>query len=136
MVILIDTNVVIDFLMGREPFCGSASEIIEKCADKELTGYIAIHSIPNLWYILRKVPEIRRREWLRDICSILQVAGASHEDVLKAIDNHAFSDFEDCLQERCAAGVGAEYIVTRNEVDFAASEIPAISPENLLKVIP
>ena len=135
MVVLIDTNVILDFLLSREPFYKAASEIMTKCADQELTGYIAIHSIPNLWYILRKIPETLRREWLQNICSILQVAGASHEDVLKAIENRQFHDFEDCLQDRCAVGVGASYIVTRNVVDFTTSTVPAITPEELLENI-
>ena len=85
MVILIDTNVIIDFLITREPFYKTASEIIERCADGRLSGYIAFHSISNLWYILRKVPEDKRREWMKDICNILRVAGASHGEVLRAI---------------------------------------------------
>ena len=72
MVILVDTNVIIDFRMTREPFYRASSEIMKKCADGELTGYIAFHSIPNLWYILRKVPEERRRGWMADVCSFLE----------------------------------------------------------------
>lgn len=64
MVVLIDTNVIIDFLMTREPFYKASSEIIDKCSRKELLGYIAFHSLTNLWYILRKVPEDLRREWI------------------------------------------------------------------------
>ena len=135
MVVLIDTNIIIDFLLSREPFYEAASDIMKKCASKELNGYVAIHSIPNLWYILRRIPEMQRREWLRDICSVLQVAGANHEDILRAIDNKEFSDFEDCLQDRCAARVGANYIVTRNVIDFTNSAIPALTPEDLLEQI-
>lgn len=134
MVILVDTNVIIDFLITREPFYKSSSEIIEKCVAGELDGYIAFHSIPNLWYILRSIPEDKRREWLSDLCGFLQVAGASHEEVLRAIRMTAFRDFEDCLQDRCAKSVGAEYIITRNAMDFGNSDVPAISPEDFLKI--
>lgn len=85
MVVLVDTNVIIDFLITREPFYRAATEVITKCANRELTGYIAFHSIPNLWYILRKVPENKRRKWLSDICRCLWVTGASHEEVIRAI---------------------------------------------------
>ena len=135
MVVLIDTNVIIDYLVTREPFCKTASEVVEKCARKEITGYIAFHSIPNLWYILRKVPEDKRREWIMDICCLLQVAGANHAEVVKAIKMKNFRDFEDCLQDRCASSVGAQYIVTRNPMDFAASEVPAVLPEDFLKIL-
>lgn len=135
MVVLIDTNVIIDFLLKREPFDEAAAEIFQKCAEKKLTGYLAFHSIPNLWYILRKVPENKRRAWLTDLCSIFQVTAASHDEVLKAVANDKFSDFEDCLQDRCAKSSGAQYIITRNVKDFSASEVTAISPEDFLNTI-
>ena len=48
MVVLIDTNVILDFLLTREPACKAASDIILKCANKEIKGYIAFHSISIL----------------------------------------------------------------------------------------
>ncbi len=135
MRILIDTNVIIDFLLTREPFYKASSTIIEKCAKKEINGYIAFHSIPNLWYILRKSPQSARREWLTYICDFLQVVGASQQEVIKAIKMQEFDDFEDCLQDRCAKSAGAQFIVTRNTKDFMHSEIPAISPEMFLESI-
>lgn len=82
--VLVDTNVIIDFLIIREPYYKTSSEIIMKCASGETDGCIAFHSIPDLWYILRKIPEDKRRKWLSDICEFLQVKGANHEDVLRA----------------------------------------------------
>lgn len=46
-----------------------------------------------------------------------------------------FKDFEDCLQDRCAKGIGADYIITRNARDFAGSAVPAVSPEEFLESI-
>ena len=54
MVVLIAMNVIIDFLVAREPFYDSALRVMEKCASGEADGYMAFHSLPNLWYILRK----------------------------------------------------------------------------------
>lgn len=135
MVVLIDANVIIDFLITREPFYQAASEVITKCANGELTGYIAFHSIPNLWYILRKIPEDKRREWLLDICHFLRVTGVSHEEVVRAIKMREFHDFEDCLQDRCAKGINARYIITRNTDDYVNSEIPAILPKDFLEML-
>ena len=38
MVVLIDTNVIIDFLVAREPFYDSALHVMEKCASGEAEG--------------------------------------------------------------------------------------------------
>ena len=133
MVVLIDTNIIIDFLAVRKPFYDSALRVVEKCASGEADGYIAFHSLPNLWYIFRKVPEETRRLWLEKICKILKVASASQESVLKAIKMDNFTDFEYCLQDRCAEEVSANYIITRNTADFEASVVSAIEPDEWLK---
>lgn len=49
MVVLLDTNVIIDFLVAREPFYDSALHVMEKCASGEAEEYMAFHSLPNLW---------------------------------------------------------------------------------------
>ena len=51
-----------------------------------------------------------------------------------SLDEKNYDDFEDCLQDRCAESIEAEYIITRNVVDFAGSEVTAISPEDFFKV--
>ena len=52
--ILIDTNVLIDYLLERKPFFEDAKAIILSCVDGKVKGCIAAHSIPNIFYILRK----------------------------------------------------------------------------------
>ena len=47
-----------------------------------------------------------------ELCDFLQVIGASHQEVVKAIKMESFKDFEDCLQDRCAKSVDADYIIT------------------------
>ena len=50
-----------------------------------MKGYIAFHPVPDLWYILRKIPEEKRRKWLTDICGFLQSSGVNHDEVLRAV---------------------------------------------------
>ena len=54
MVVLVDTNIIIDALANREPYADNAKKILEKCAAREVTGLLAAHSIPNMFYIFRK----------------------------------------------------------------------------------
>ena len=61
------------------------------------------------------------------------MASASQESVLKAIKMDNFTDFEDCLQDRCAEEVSANYIITRNTADFETSVVSAIEPDEWLK---
>lgn len=136
MVVLIDTNVIIDYLTERNGFFESSQKVMEICSSEDVQGYVAFHSIPNIWFILRKKPDDERRKMLKDICTILTVTGASHKDVISAIDADIFKDFEDCLQDKCAAAVQSDYIVTRNIDDFKAAKTKTITPSEFCKLFP
>ena len=45
MVVLVDTNIIIDALANREPYADNAKKILEKCAAREVTGILAAHPI-------------------------------------------------------------------------------------------
>ena len=133
MRVLIDTNILLDALLGREPHFDNADKIIKLCADKKIEGFMAAHSIPNIFYILRKdMSEESRREVLLNLCDILMVASIDFNKIISALQNKDFSDLEDCLQSICAKDVKANYIITRNIKDFTSSEVPAILPEDFL----
>ena len=135
MVILVDTNIVLDILLNREPYAEEARIIMEKCADREVTGYLAAHSIPNLFYILRKnYSQRERRQLLRNLCDIFRISDLNEEKIRSAIKNEEFADFEDCLQEECAIEAAADYIVTRNPGDYKASRVKAVEPEQFIRL--
>ncbi|MEY8412440.1 PIN domain-containing protein [Lachnospiraceae bacterium 62-26] len=129
MVILVDANVVIDYILNREPSCKSAGKVMKICSQKENSGFIALHSVSIIWYVLRRIPDAERREWMKRILNILKVVSITHDEVLKAIAMDSFKDFEDCLQDRSAVAIQAQYIITSNTKDFSESMIKAITPE-------
>ncbi len=135
MVLLIDTNVVMDYICERHPQYKTASLIIESCQKENISGYISFHSLPIMWYILRKIPMETRRRLLLETTNLLTVTGASHDAVVNAIQDENFSDFEDCLQEKCAMHVNADYIVTENTRHFANATIPAVTSAKMLKIL-
>lgn len=130
MRILLDTNVLIDYLMKREPYKCSAESILNACISDEMKGCIAAHSISNLFFILRKSFSVdERRDILGVLCQILTVVGIDEDMIIRALQNTEFTDFEDCLQMECAREFKAEFIITRNLADFQHSAIPAISSD-------
>lgn len=132
--ILIDTNVLLDYLLEREPFFENAKKVILSCIDGKVRGCIAAHSIPNMFFILRKdYNEKERREILLNLCKIFDVEGIDKAKLTAGLANDDFSDFEDCLQMECAKSYGADYIVSRNVSDYVISEIKAIEPKDFLK---
>lgn len=135
MVLLIDANIVLDYLLRREPFYKDAKRVMELCSTEKADGLIALHTVTTIWYVLRKVNGEQRRRALRSVCELLEVTGTSHKEVIKAIEMEKFSDFEDCIQSKCAKSAQADYIITRNTGDFSYSEVRAITPEELFKMI-
>lgn len=131
--ILIDTNVLLDYLLTRESFYEDAKAIITSCVDGKLKGCIAAHSISNMFFILRKDYNAKeRREILSNLCRIFDIEGIDKNKLLAGLENEDFSDFEDCLQMECAKSFEADYIVTRNVDDYSTSEIKAIMPKDYL----
>lgn len=133
MVILIDTNVLINYILNRpDPQLNSSIKIMRLCAEGSLEGCIALHSLSTIWYVMRHFPEEQRRDTLRSVSSILSVASADDTQVRQAIDQVSFHDFEDCLQSKCTETVDADCIITCNINDFAESDIPAATPDEFL----
>lgn len=136
MTILVDTNVVLDLLLKREPYSIAARTIITKCAERDIIGYLAAHSIPNLFYILRKdYSQEERRKFIRNLCDIFRISDLNAEKIISAIYNDGFTDFEDCLQEECAVEAMADYIVTRNPEDYKKSRVKVIEPDEFVKLL-
>ncbi len=133
--ILIDTNVLLDYLLTREPFYEDAKKIVQICVEGRVKGCIAAHSISNMFFVLRKDYNVgERREVLLNLCSIFDVEGIDKGKLLSGLQNEDFSDFEDCLQMECAKAYNAEYIITRNLADYKTSEIKAVLPEDYLNL--
>ncbi len=107
-----------------------------KCADREIKGYLAAHSIPNIFYVLRKeYSQEERRKFIKNLCEIFQVSDLNAEKIISAIDNKQFLDFEDCLQEECAVAETVDYIVTRNLADYKMSRLKVIEPDEFVKLL-
>ena len=136
MDILIDTNVIINYLTNREdPFTDSSRKLMDLCSMGVVKGYIAFHTLSTIWYLLRRRPDAERRYLLRNICNFLTVASATQNQVIQALENRDFHDFEDCLQDKCAQNAGAEYLVTCNIKDFQNAETRIVTPLEMLNII-
>jgi predicted nucleic acid-binding protein len=134
MTALIDTNVILDIAIPNARFADAAKEILKKCRIGEMTGYIAAHSIPNIFYILRKQYSAQeRKNMLFQLCKIIKIVAIDQPSIIRTLTNIDIDDIEDCLQIECAKAVNADYIVTRNIDDFRASSIPAILPDDFLQ---
>lgn len=129
MKVLVDTNVVMDALEGAGEFYEASYKAMEICARKLATGYLAAHSITNLFYLLRKrFSNDECRDILLNLFNIFQIEQIDSTKLRTALENREFKDFEDCLQMECAKATHAELIVTRDKRFMADSSVRCITP--------
>ena len=135
MRVLIDTNVLIDYLAKKNGYYEDARRIISSCSDGELQAAMAASSVLNTFYILRKEYTIEeRREMLLELSKMIDIVGIDTDKIISALNREDFKDFEDCVQDECAEFYGAEYIITRNVGDFANSRVKAVLPTDFLQI--
>ena len=129
---LLDTDILVDAALNREPFSGPTSELLDLLGRSEQRAYVAWHTVSNLYYILyRSEGDAVARQYILGHLRIVYVAQTGTEDLLYAA-SLPMRDFEDAMQVAAARACGARHIVTRNTRDYARSPIPAISPQEAL----
>ena len=133
MKILIDTNVLLDVLQKRDPWCAEAQAIFHACEDGLVEGSISALSVMNLVYIMRKeLSPDRILHVLELLDSYFSIEDVLHSDLLCAA-KRPFKDYEDAVHVACAQRIGAVYVVTRNLRDFANSPVRAVEPAQFLQ---
>jgi len=136
MALLIDTNIVLDWILKRQPFHQEASQIIDLCMCGKHHGYLAAHSILNVFYIIRKDLCVEERKDLtRLLCNKFEIIGIECRQILKSLDIFNFKDIEDSLQIQCAIEENLDFIITRNIKDFQYSRVKALLPEDFLAML-
>jgi predicted nucleic acid-binding protein len=133
---LVDTNILLDHLLDREPFRANAYTLVNACREGKFNGYIAAHSFPTIFYIMRKDFSVqRRKELLLGLTYVFNIVAVDKARLVKALTDDSFDDIEDYLQYDCAAEAAADYIITRDGDGFTAATIPVVTPEAFLQQI-
>ena len=136
MVVLIDTNVLLDVLLARELFYQDSLAVLRLVESGIAKGWIAANSVDNIYYIARRhlSPEQTKR-LLKTLLQVVNIASPGKKELMWAIDS-GMADLEDAIQAACAVKVKAKAIITRNEKDYVHSPVPPIPPAELLRLLP
>ena len=135
MKILIDTNIVLDMLLEREPFANDSAKIFELAENEKVEAFLTANSITDIVYILRKnYGKEQIRDAIFELMKFIKIVSITSSDISKAF-NYLFTDYEDALQTQCAIKIKADYIVTRNTKDFKSEFAQAITPSELIAMI-
>lgn len=134
MIVLLDTDVLIDLALDRQPYAEPAANLLDFLEQHPGQAFAALHSFSNFYYLVApKRGKQETKEFLLDLTRFVSVAETTTESLYAG--NLDLSDFEDALQVAAAVACQARAITTRNLRDHARSPIPAMEPQALLKVL-
>jgi len=133
--VLVDTNVVLDVLLDREPHVAASAEILSRVEGGSVSGWLCATTITTLSYLLTKAAGSKKAlSDIHQLLSLFEIAPVNRP-VLEAALALGFDDFEDGVLHEAARQVDAHAIVTRNAGDFEQADLPVYTPEELVEIL-
>lgn len=127
--LLLDTNVVIDYLDMRDPHYEKSRLLMLAGYVGEFELWITAPQVTDLIYVLTEggkkslVPEVLER--LRKLRAFINVFATSGNEVDRMLAE-AWDDPEDSLLFEAALSMRADAIITRNQKDFESSLVKVL----------
>ena len=132
--VFVDTNVLIDVLAKREPFYTDSVRVWTLAEQGQIRGFISVISFHNIYYVVRRLhtrqAANRMMRLLRDTFTPVPL---DHQILDQAIDSD-LKDLEDAIQYFSAVRAGSDCIVSRDANAFPQSDLPVLTPTELLTV--
>lgn len=132
--LFLDTNIVVDLLGRREPFCHDAVRLFTMAYNKQVQLFVSPMTYSTASFLLHKHGPEGVRKLLSNFRQLSRVATTdecSDDDALAS----QFKDFEDALQYYTAMKAKADAIITRNGKDFVNSKIPVMTATEYLATL-
>ncbi len=134
MIVMIDTCVVLDYLLDREPFVYDVEKLLVKVAEEEIQGLITVKSLMDIHYILKHTlhKEEKVRDTITTLLDSLMLVDSTAEDAIRALSSR-ITDYEDALMVETANSCNCDRIITRNKKDYKNSNVLVMTPAEFLK---
>lgn len=132
--VFVDTNVLLDVLLHREPFVIDSARVLDKGFKGEIEIITSPLSFATCMFVASKaLGKDNAMVALRILERHIGIATMDATQLHEAICADA-PDFEDMLQYYSALAAGCSHIVTRNERHFFNNGIVVLSPSEFLKL--
>jgi predicted nucleic acid-binding protein len=131
--VLVDTNILLDFLLQREPFFHDAERLFQAIDSGQIVGYATATTLTDIFYIARRHTRSieQAREAVSETLTAMEICPVNRE-VLEVAFSSGFADFEDAIQVACAVAQGLDAILTRDNQGFLNSSVPVLSVQECL----
>jgi len=131
MKVMLDTNVILDIWLAREPFWRDSAALMARVEKGEIKGCVCPTTITTLHYLAKKVSgEDKARELIAQLTGICEVGSMTGQTIEAALDS-SLRDFEDAVIEAVAVKSRAQVIATRDAKHFRKSKIEAREPSQI-----
>ncbi|MDR2476208.1 MAG: PIN domain-containing protein [Treponema sp.] len=129
MKVLLDTNVILDVLLHREPFYEDSRAVYDLVERHEISGCVSSSAMTDIFYLLYKAIKDTGEVYslMDDVARLFTIAPVLESTITEALALR-WKDFEDAVQFAAARESGAAVIITRNMTGYETSAIPCISP--------
>jgi predicted nucleic acid-binding protein len=128
MRVLLDTNVVLDVLLNREPMVDDAQALWLAADNGQVTAYLSAASLTDIYYVARRLAGVLRARHAIKLCLDAFEVLAVDRAALERAQQLTGPDFEDNVQIACAEAAGLDAIVTRDTAGYADSTVAVLSP--------
>ena len=133
MRVLLDTNVVLDYLGANQGFTDDAERVFELAEKRTDIKFVSSSAITDIIYVLKRAVkdmEIVRQKY-RGFRNRISILAVTEQDIDKAFSRN-WKDFEDAVQYTVAESNGIDCIITRNKKDFEEDSIPCYTPAEFI----
>ena len=130
--LFLDTNIVVDLLDRREPFCHDAVRLFTMAYNKQVQLIVSPMTYTTASYLLRKHGPEGVRNLLANFRQLSRIAVVDERTVDDSLASQ-FKDFEDAMQYYTALKAKVDAIITRNGKDFTASKLPVMTATEYLE---
>ena len=132
MKVIVDTNVVLDVLLGRDPFVKPAVDLFRLVEESLIDAFICATTVTTIDYLLVKsLPAPKARSALRKLISLFEIATVNRPVIERAIVSK-IKDFEDAVLDEAGQLAGVDFVITRNIKDFTGSALKVFEPNEFL----
>lgn len=130
--IFLDTNILLDVLLERGPFCQPAQLVWSLAERKEIKAGISAVSLNNVFFIIKKLASKEKAYFaINTLVEIFKICPVTSQTISKALKLD-LPDFEDALQYICALQFRAKTIITRDFSGFKKSKISVMDASQYL----
>ena len=142
MIVLLDTNIVIDYLLQRNQY-EDINRIIDMAIKYQELECITTTTITDIHYVVRKnstaddgtrLTSYQVQDMLSELLTFIEVIDVTAEDVKSAMKLR-WKDLEDAVQYSAAIANGVDCIVTNNVRDFEDTKISVFTPAEFIRYI-